>query len=151
MSCKRVDDDRIPPVGVNIVFTTEGVWNTYGVSAAHEYRRFIRTATMKVPADFPYTVSSATGYGGVLLVGDVFGNPVAYDLACPVEVKPDIRVEVDIDAADAYCKICGSTYDIFMGNGNPTSGPAADKGYGLTRYKVYQGNGNTLNNHFITR
>lgn len=150
MSCNRIDDDRIPPVNVNIVFTTDGVWAKYGIAGAKDFRKFIKTSTLKIPADFPYTGSTYTGYGGVLLVGDMFGQPQAYDLSCPVEVKPDIRIEVDMDAANAHCPVCGSTYDIFMGIGHPISGPAADRGYGLTRYRVFSGDG-ALNYRYITR
>lgn len=148
-SCNRIDDNRIPGVGVNIVFSTPGIWAKYGISGALDTRRFIRSATSPVPADFPYTVTTYTGYGGVLLVGDVYGNPLAYDLSCPYEAKPDIRINVDRDANDAVCPVCGSTYDIFEGQGRPTSGPAAERGYGLTRYRVLEGD--ALNYRVITR
>lgn len=149
-SCSRVDDHRIPAVDVNIVFTTEGVWARYGVTAAGEHKRFIRTATMKVPADFPFTANTFTGYGGVLLVCDMLGSPQAYDLSCPVEVKPDIRVEVNEYGGEAVCPKCGSRYDVFMGYGRPVSGPAADKGYGLTVYHVHEPQAG-LTNRYISR
>lgn len=135
-SCSRIDDDRIPAVPVNIVFTSQGMWETYGVSGAGGHRRFIRTNSLREPANFPYAVSSYTGYGGVLLISDYFGNYLAYDLSCPYEAKPDIRIKVDEDHHDAVCPVCGSTYDIFSAYGHPTSGPAATHGYGLTRYRV---------------
>lgn len=149
-TCKRIDDDRIPPVNVNIVFTTAGVWDTYGVSAPTQTRRFVRTATLREPASFPFTVTTYTGYGGILLVCDYFNNPLAYDLSCPFEAKPDIRIKVDTEHLDAVCPVCGSTYDIFEGYGRPTSGPAAERGYGLTRYRVTDGSG-ALNYKIITR
>ena len=149
-SCKRIDDNRIPPVNVNIVFNTPGMWAAYGVGGALDHRSFIRTTTMKVPADFPYTVSTYTGYGGVLLVGNMYGFPEAYDLSCPFEAKPDIRIEVNDDTHDAACKICGSVYDVFFGQGRPVSGPAAERGYGLTRYRILDGN-EALNYRIITR
>ena len=149
-SCARIDDDRIPAVNVNIVFSNEGVWAKYGVSGALQSKRFIRSATAPVPADFPYTVNTYTGYGGVLLVGELYsGMPIAYDLSCPYEARPDIRINVDNDAHDAICPVCGSTYDIFGGQGRPTSGPAAERGYGLTRYRVFEGG--ALNYRVITR
>lgn len=147
--CDRIDDERIPRVNVNIVFVNEGVWAKYGIAGALDTRRFIRNTTPSVPADFPYTANTFTGYGGVLLVGDLYGNPVAYDLACPYEAKMDIRINVDNEAHNAVCPVCGSTYDIFGGQGRPTSGPAADRGYGLTRYYVMDGG--TLNYRVITR
>lgn len=147
-ACSRIDDTRLPSVPVNIVFTTEGMWTKYGISGALDTRRFIKNE--KVPADFPYTLSTYTGFGGVLLVGDLYGNPMAYDLSCPFEAKPDIRVVVDNEILDAECPHCHSTYDIFGGQGRPTSGPAAERGYGLTRYKVIDG-GSALNYKLIIR
>lgn len=140
-SCQRIDDDRLPPVAVNVVFTTPGVWALYGVGGALEWKRFIRTRTLTVPADFPYTAASYTGFGGLLLVGDLYGNPLAYDLACPYEARADVRVEINPEANDARCPVCHSTYDVFGGQGRPTSGPAAQRGYGLTRYRVAEGSG----------
>lgn len=80
-----------------------------------------------------------TGYGGVLLVADINGMPRAYDLSCPVENNPEIRVKVDMETTDAVCPKCGSHYDVFVNYGSPTSGPAAKNGYGLTRYMVGSG------------
>ena len=139
LSCSRIDDTRVPAVPVNIVFTTVGMWNTYGIGGALESKRFIKSQTAPVPADFPYTVSTYTGFGGVLLVGDIYGNPLAYDLSCPYEAKPDIKIKVDESVHDAACPVCGSTYDIFAGYGRPTSGPSAERGYGLRRYNVVDG------------
>lgn len=135
-SCDRVDSNRLPAMPVNIVFQTVGVWDYYGVPGALETRKFIRNSKEQVPADFPYTVSTYTGFGGVLLCGDLYGNPVAYDLACPVECRADVRIEVDRDGNVAYCPMCGSTYSIFENYGSPLSGLAAERGYGLQRYKV---------------
>ena len=149
ISCSRIDDKRLPPVNVNIVFTTDAMWATYGIGGALDHRRFIKSSTNPVPQNFPYTIATYTGYGGVLLVGDLYGNPLAYDLACPYEAKPDIRIVVDESEHDAACPACGSTYDIFGGNGRPTSGPSAEHGYGLTRYRVLEGG--IMNYRVITR
>lgn len=147
--CRRIDSNRLPPVNVNIVFTTDGMWAKYGVGGALDSQRFIKSPTAPVPPDFPYTIATYTGYGGILLVGDLFGYPLAYDLACPFEAKPDIRVYVDNDEHDAVCPVCGSTYDVFGGYGRAVSGPAAERGYGMTRYRVIEGDG--LNYRVITR
>lgn len=64
-----MDNKRLPAVPVQIVFSDPGGWITYGVSGAMQSRRFIRA--LKIPADFPYTSTTFTGYGGVLLVSDV--------------------------------------------------------------------------------
>ena len=135
--CHSVDDDRIPYLPVRINFNTQGDWVTYGVSGAVEARRFIKPVE---PAGFPYTSLSATGFGGVLLVCDYNGEYRAFDLACPVEVRSDVRINAILDSGEprGECPVCHSTYDIFR-YGGPLSGPAARHGYGLTHYFVGPG------------
>ncbi len=139
--CDSVDDNRLPYAEVHLTFHTVGDWNIYGVKGdAADYRTYIfNPPAEKVPSDFPYTVLDRTGYGGLLLVTDVLGNLVAYDLACPYEARPTIRVRVPDGELFAECPDCGSTYDIFTNHGMPRSGPAADRGYSLTRYSVVSG------------
>lgn len=141
-SCNEVDDKRIPALAVNINLTDIGMWNTYGVSGFGISNNFILTGNMRVPAGFPYSVQSATGFGGVMLIGgmDPFTNdtniPLAYDLSCPVECKADIRVVIDSETLEAVCPVCGSHYDVTMAGGSPVSGPAitGKYKYGLRRY-----------------
>lgn len=137
--CKSVDDDRTPPAGVWIVFASEPVWTTYGVPAALDHNEFIMSEGL--PENFPYTAMMQTGYGGVLLVGDINGNPAAYDMSCPVENKANVRIRVDEERNDAYCPECGSRYSIYSNYGMPTEGPAADDDhpYGLSKYTVASG------------
>lgn len=137
--CHTVDDDRIPYAPVSVVFRNQGDWVTYGVGGAVESKRFIRQ--LYEPQGFPYTATSATGFGGVLLVCDYNGEYRAYDLACPVEIRADIRVNVIMDGEDgprAECPVCHSSYDIFR-FGGPLGGPAAREGYALTHYFVGPG------------
>lgn len=138
-SCHTIDDDRIPAVPVHIEFPTVAQWNIYGVAGATDYRYFI--LEKRQPSNFPYTAMSYTGYGGVLLVSDVLGNPKAFDMSCPVECKRDIRVEIDTEKMLARCPHCGSTYDVFSLAGHPVAGPAAEKAYGLRNYYVGPGRG----------
>ena len=148
--CSTVDDDRIPAMAVNISLADAGTWNTYGVAGYGSNRRFILTQSLREPANFPYKQVNATGYGGVLLICgmDPFtattDSPLAYDLACPVEMKPDVRVRVEGELYEAVCPQCGSHYDVAMGGGAPLSGPAATGShkYGLRRYSCLpSGNG----------
>lgn len=132
-SCEHLDDDRIPVVPVNLVFRGQQVWDVYGVHAALDSRRFIKQ--LQEPAGFFYAVSDYTGYGGLLLVDDYYGNPVVYDLACPVECKHDVRIFVN-DEHVGECPVCHSTYALFENFGTPLSGLAAERGYGLTRYRL---------------
>lgn len=137
--CDSLDDDRIPPAAVNISFPTVAEWNIYGVASALDHRSFI--PEKHLPKGFYYTASTYCGFGGVLLVGDVMGNPMAYDLACPVECRSGVRVAINGETNLAECPQCHSTYDVFSLMGHPTSGEAAEKGYGLRRYRVSPGRG----------
>ncbi len=146
-SCNSIDDDAIPSVPVQIVFNDVGVWDRYGVAGALDCRYFIKET--RQPSGFFYTATTYTGWGGVLLVGDIYGEPRAYDLSCPVEHAPDVRIAVDNDTHQAVCPKCGSVYDVFENYGYPLSGPAAKRGLGLKLYHVYPGNGSTY--RVITR
>ena len=139
-SCDSLDDDRIPAAAVNIAFNTVADWNIYGVPAALDWKYFI--PEKHEPSGFYYTASTYCGFGGVLLVGDVMGQPKAYDLACPVECKRSVRVRINAKTNLAECPECHSTYDVFSLPGHPVSGPAADHGYGLRAYHV--GTGRTV-------
>ncbi|MBP2690552.1 MAG: hypothetical protein J6B44_01825 [Muribaculaceae bacterium] len=141
IGCDRLDDQRIPPAPVYIAFNTVGEWTIpgVGVGGAMDYSRFIKEE--RIPSGYHYTAISATGFGGVLLVCDVNGNPTAFDLACPVECKRNIRVKIDTKAMVAECPDCHSTYDVFSLGGHPLSGPAAQDGFGLRRYNVGSANG----------
>ncbi|RLT77311.1 hypothetical protein D7V95_03975 [bacterium J10(2018)] len=134
LSCSHVDDDRIPAVGVNIALDNPGYWNTFGVHALGQYRYFIKNEG--IPSEFHYTALTFTGFGGVLLVTDIYNQPLAYDLACPVEMKPTVRISYNPDNLRARCSSCGSEYDVSEFNGSPVSGAAYEKKYGLRRYRV---------------
>lgn len=136
-SCHYIDDKRVPVAPVNIEFPTVAQWNIYGVAAATDYQYFI--LDKRQPANFPYTASSSTGFGGVLLISDVHGIAHAYDLSCPVECKRDVRIKINKETMLAHCDDCGSDYDVFSLEGYPVAGVAAERGYGLRRYYVGPG------------
>lgn len=152
--CNSVDDNRIPSMPVNIVIDNPGLWNTYGVSGFGVYRNFIYTSSLKLPLGFPYTSSSATGFGGVLLIEgmDPFSGdssvPLAYDLACPVERQANVRIEIDPESYMAICPVCESVYDVTMQRGAPVAGMAATGNYkyGLRTYKC---SGNPASGYII--
>lgn len=143
-SCTTINDDRIPSMPVNINLSTSDLWVTYGVTGYGDFKTFI--ASLREPRNFPYTEKTATGYGGVLLISGLnpytleAGVPMAYDLACPVECSPDIRVKMQFDGAlpEAVCPVCGSHYDVVELGGSPTSGPALSRKLGLRRYECRQ-------------
>ena len=144
--CTKMDDDRIPSMPVSINLADSGLWNVYGVSGIGVWNIFVRE--LQLPKGFTYTGTTYTGFGGVLLIGgmDPFSGdtnvPLAYDLACPVECRRDVRVYIDSGARmEAVCPECGSHYDVVMGAGASVSGPAFNHKprYGLTRYNCYEG------------
>lgn len=139
-SCHQANDDRLPSMPVNIQIDTAGLWNTYGVFGYGMYRYFILYQGLVVPSDFTYKYGSATGYGGVLLIygqnpftGDV--GPLAYDLSCPVERRPDIRIEMEDETLEAVCPDCGSRYNVVDAGGIAIDGPALKFNYAMTRYQ----------------
>ncbi len=133
-SCSdSVDDDRIPLTPVHIDLANSGYWDTYGVHGLGSSRRFILHFQ---PADFPWTAATYTGFGGILLVTDIFNNPMAYDLACPVERNREVRIVYDAEKLNARCPQCKSVYDVSEFNGSPISGRAYELKYGLRRYRV---------------
>lgn len=142
--CNTVHDDRIPSMPVNIDLSTLALWNAYGVEGYGEFRIFVRE--LGQPRNFDYLAKTATGYGGVLLIGGVNPFtlesvvPMAYDLACPVECKPNVRVSVRQEELVplAVCSECGSTFDITERAGAPLSGPALSEKFGLRRYECRQ-------------
>lgn len=146
-ACDSIDNNRIPALNVQIVLNNPGLWNTYGVAGYGMSRQFIRQ--LGIPSYSFFTETTYTGFGGILLVmgmdpyvaGDVV--PLAYDLACPVECKENIRVTYDDTNMEAVCPLCGSHYDVLMGGGALTSGPALTGSvkYALQRYSVIPSNG----------
>lgn len=139
--CSSVDDDRIPIYDVYLRLNNYALWERYGVFGYGDSRGFIRSE--RVPADYPYAVTEFTGFGGILLVagadnGD-YTSVLAYDMACPVEAKPNVRVYVDEMTLEAVCPQCGSHYNVCEGFGGPLSGPAAERKYGLRRYRAVSG------------
>ncbi len=142
-SCSQLDDDRIPSMPVYINLGDTGLWNVYGVSGVGDWTRFIKD--LSEPANFSYTSNqnTYTGFGGVLLIGGLnpfdptIDEPLAYDLACPVECRRNVRVYIDPNNLEAVCPECGSRYNVLTAGGASLSGPAYTNNprYGLTRYE----------------
>lgn len=142
VACNTIDDNRVPNMAVSINLADPGLWNQYGVHGFGDFKYFIRPLAQ--PSGFPFSASTYTGYGGILLISgmDPFTNdtnaPLAYDLSCPVENRPETRVAINSDTFQAVCPACGSCYDVTMAGGAPTAGIAltGTHKYGLRRYNV---------------
>ena len=132
--CSDVDDERVPLTSVRIEVTLAQQQNReYWANVPANFVTFLKP---NIPYGFPYTVSSTTGYGGVLQVCGFDNQLYAFDLSCPFEHSPNIRIDINEIDLNAFCKECGSTYDVFYGSGAPISGPAAKKGYSLRKYNI---------------
>lgn len=132
-ACSSDVQNRIPYMHVRVPFFSAGDWELYGVSGAMQHKMFIKPGTK--PEGYFYTALSETGFGGVLLVSNTIGEPVAYDLACPVECQRTVRIFVNNDTNLGQCPKCGSTFNIYY-NGQAMSGEAAEKRWPLQRYRV---------------
>lgn len=132
-SCSDVNDERIPYVSVRIEVSSAQRTNpAWWPAAPAESVQFL---TPDYPSGFPYTISSYTGYGGVMVVCGYDYGYYAYDMACPVEREANVRIYVD-ENMDGRCKVCGSTYDLFWGSGAPKTGEASTQGYALRKYNI---------------
>ncbi|MDR1764391.1 MAG: (2Fe-2S)-binding protein [Dysgonamonadaceae bacterium] len=76
----------------------------------------------------PRDESDRLGYGGLLVINGTGSNGAtniyAYDLACPNEANPTVRVQPITPDSTYYarCPKCGAIFDISAGYGNPVSG-----------------------------
>ena len=78
--CETVVDERIPNMAVSIDLSQAGQWQTWGVAAVGQANYFVyQPGSERLPSGFPYKRSSATGFGGVLLV-------MGMDLVAGVEI-----------------------------------------------------------------
>ena len=132
-SCDTIDNKTIPSFTVRIDLGSYALWNTYGVNGMGDYRIFNREK--KLPKDFPYNVNSYTGFGGVLLMMGM-DAPMAYDMACPVEINQSIILSINSENFEAVCPKCGSRYNPLTGDGGPVAGVAINNKVGMRKYRV---------------
>lgn len=132
-SCDHIDNKAVPRFTVRIDLSNMALWNTYGVSGMGTYRIFDREKG--IPSNFPFTVNTYTGYGGVLLMMGM-DAPMAYDLSCPVEASQSVILSIDPDNFDAFCPRCESRFNPLTGAGGPVRGPAINNKVGMRQYRV---------------
>jgi hypothetical protein len=137
-SCDTIDSKTIPNFTVRIDLGNFALWNTYGVNGMGDYRIFSREKNL--PANFPYNVNTYTGFGGILLMMGL-EEPMAYDLACPVEISQKITLSINADNFEAVCPRCGSRYNPLTGDGGPVAGVAINNKVGMRKYRVTPSNG----------
>jgi nitrite reductase/ring-hydroxylating ferredoxin subunit len=81
----------------------------------------------------PQNASQHLGYGGILVFHTVEDKFYAFDMSCPFEAQPNIRVHAD-NAGIARCDSCQSSFYVGDGNALLISGKAKSP---LKRYTVY--------------
>ena len=128
-SCEK-EYTTIPDYPVNLEISLRG--QDYELNANLAYKVFTQ----------PRLDKDRLGFGGILVINgfSADGNPVnlyAFDLACPVEVQPNVRVVPDKTGATATCPKCGAIFEIATGTGAPQSGTK----YYLKSYRI-RDNGN---------
>lgn len=132
--CSYVDENRVPLTSVRIEVTmAQQQKREYWANVPATFVTFLKP---NIPYGFPYTISATTGYGGVLQVCGFDNELFAFDLSCPFEHNPNVRIAIDENTLNAYCKECGSTYDVFYGSGAPIDGPSAVNKYALRKYNI---------------
>jgi nitrite reductase/ring-hydroxylating ferredoxin subunit len=125
-SCENEDQRRIPEASVYMELNLAASYPTFR-NSVNDTLVFTRPRNGH-PTD-------RVGYGGILVYTFVNGtdlNYCAFDLCCPNEVNPNIRVNPN-DRGEAVCKSCGTVYQLLTGTGMVISGPSK---WNLKRYKV---------------
>lgn len=120
---------RIPDASVNLRANID----YYGLTTPYTFKSF--TSKQGLPE------SSFLGYGGILLVGGISFNGdlvayYAYDLSCPVEARPDVRVVINNELLQAECPKCKSRFAVFEGGGFPVYGEAKTNSLYMKQYKT---------------
>ena len=90
----------------------------------------------------PKNATQYLGYGGILVFHTIDDKFYAFDMACPYEVKPTVKVHCNYVGV-AVCDSCKTQFSVVDGNGYVQSGVAK---YPLKKYQVYYDNlmGNVL-------
>lgn len=136
-ACEHVNNTVVPKFRVHLDLRPVGNWNVYGVAGMGDWRYFNREK--RLPANYPYTVNTYTGFGGVLLLRPIDAinpAPIAFDAACPVESSVDAIVSIDSQTLEAVCPRCKSRFNVFEWGGQATSGVAKTNNFGLRMLKV---------------
>ncbi|HNX89991.1 MAG TPA: hypothetical protein PKH58_13010 [Paludibacteraceae bacterium] len=126
-SCENEDQRRIPEASVYMELNLATSYPTFRYSVND-------TLVFTHPRNGHPT--DRVGYGGILVYTFVNGtetNYCAFDLCCPNEVNPLIRVYPN-DQGQAVCKSCGTVYQLLTGTGLVESGPSR---WNLKRYTTH--------------
>lgn len=115
LSCGKLEESDIPSTMVNL---------TLDLTYADKELLTITAHKVYTTKDINTSASEAVGFGGVMVYHSTTGY-VAFDIACPYELKSSIVVKAEDLSLTATCPKCGSVYDL-ENYGTPVSGPSAD-------------------------
>lgn len=121
IGCENDDQRRIPNMQVYLELDLNGRFSTF------------RNQYDVVVYDKKETVKDFIGFGGILVNIDYQNRYGAYDLACPYEVNPLVRVHPNEIGTQAVCPECGSVFEIWNGTGMVSKTPSK---WNLKRYQV---------------
>lgn len=121
ISCEEDEQRRIPNTSVYMELDLNGKYSTF------------RNPYDTVVVAQRETVKDFIGFGGILVNIDYQNKYCAYDLACPYEVDPTIRVYPTENGMQAVCRECGSVFEIWNGTGMVSKTPSK---WNLKRYQV---------------
>lgn len=124
-SCEDITESVVPSVKVEATLNTYTTDKELATPGGH---KLIPVRTNESPY---------VGYGGLLVVHGYLDNAIyAYDLACPVENKPNVKLSI-IEGIKAKCSQCGSEFDgVFYGNALPSAGKAKENKLILRSYRA---------------
>jgi hypothetical protein len=131
------DDNYVSSIPNYYVYLQLNLTSTYPTfkNSTNKSLIFIKGVTPNIPE------GQFTGYGGIMVYSEImvddYGNTIycAFDMSCPYEHKPTIRVYPKKDGfGQVVCDSCKSVFNIGYGYGDPTPESKA-KEY-LKRYRT---------------
>lgn len=111
-ACKDENRFRIPDVSVYMDLDL--------LTSFPTFRNSVNDTLIFTKPRYGYPLDR-TGFGGILVYTDFEGKYQAWDLCCPYEVNPAIRIYPQPDGT-ALCKACGSKFQILTATGLPMKG-----------------------------
>ena len=136
---EKPDDGGFPVCPVSLDFNASE-WEACGLTQSFAHCIFNKDKAL--PSCYSFRDYHATGLGGVVVLTTFDGQPKAYDVACPVECDSEVTVTVEAMTLVARCPVCGSCFDLFLGDGTPRQNcEAARRGLSMKRYTVGHGAG----------
>lgn len=139
VSCGEEENPQTIPYApcnfvINLTGTHSDINGSYTIGAFVKdksgFEKLLTNASVVKVYGFSNLAAERYGYAGVLVLNKG-SELLAFDLCCPNEDNPNIRV-LPNDSYRAKCQKCKSEFDLVSG-GFPISGPAKEK---LQQYRI---------------